>query len=168
MSEPFIGEIKLVAFGYPPKGWAFCNGQLLPINQNQALFSLLGTMYGGNGQTTFALPDLRGRVPLHVGQGLTQGEVVGEAAHTLTVNELPQHLHTVNATSGGATTEAPSVDVTLATSAGSPAYAPEQNAVAMDAGAFTNAGGNQPHENRQPYLVMFMCIALVGIFPSRN
>jgi len=168
MSEPFIGEIRLVAFGYPPKGWAFCNGQLLPINQNQALFSLLGTTYGGNGQTTFALPDLRGRVPLHVGQGLTQGEVVGEAAHTLTVNELPQHLHTVNATSGGATTEAPSVDVTLATSAGSPAYAAEQNAVAMDAGAFANAGGNQPHENRQPYLVMFMCIALVGIFPSRN
>ena len=168
MSEPFIGEIRLVAFGYPPKGWAFCNGQLLPINQNQALFSLLGTMYGGNGQTNFALPDLRGRVPLHVGQGLTQGAVVGEAAHTLTVNELPQHLHTVNATSAGATTEAPSVDVTLATSTGSPAYAPAQNAVAMDAGAFTAVGGNQPHENRQPYLVMFMCIALVGIFPSRN
>jgi microcystin-dependent protein len=168
MSEPFIGEIKLVAFGFPPKGWALCNGQLLPINQNQALFSLLGTMYGGNGTTTFALPDLRGRVPLHTGPVLTQGQVLGEASHTLTLTELPAHLHPVTATSAGATTEAPSVDVTLATSAGSPAYAPAQNLVAMDAGAFTTVGGNQPHENRQPYLVMFMCIALVGIFPSRN
>jgi microcystin-dependent protein len=168
MSDPFIGEIKLVAFGYAPKGWALCNGQLLPINQNQALFSLLGTMYGGNGQTNFALPDLRGRVPLHVGQRFSQGQVVGEPAHTLTLSELPQHLHAVSATSAGATTEAPSTSVTLATSAGSPAYAPAQNSVVMDAGAFTNTGGSQPHENRQPYLVLFMCIALVGVFPSRN
>jgi microcystin-dependent protein len=168
MSEPFMGEIKLVAFGFPPKGWALCNGQLLPINQNQALFSLLGTMYGGNGQTTFALPNLRGRVPLHSGQGLVQGQVAGEEVHTLTIGELPAHGHTVSATSSAATTEAPAQTLTFATSSGSPAYAPAQNLVAMDPGAIVPTGGSQPHENRQPYLVLYACIALVGIFPSRN
>src|ERR1043165_1589131 len=97
MSEPFLSEIKLVSFNFPPKGWALCNGQHLPINQNQPLFALLGTTYGGNGQTDFALPDLRGRVPLHIGNGHTQGEAAGEYAHTLTLSEMPQHLHLVNA-----------------------------------------------------------------------
>jgi microcystin-dependent protein len=168
VSDPFIGEIKLVAFGFPPRGWALCNGQLLPINQNQALFSLLGTMYGGNGQTNFALPDLRGRVPLHVGQGYVQGQVVGEEAHTLTTSEVPSHVHAINGTSAGATTEAPGPAVTFGTSAGSSAYAPPDNLVAMDPGTMAAAGGSQPHENRQPYLVLEMCIALVGVFPSRD
>src|SRR3954462_581001 len=97
MSQPFMGEIKIISWNFPPKGWAFCNGQFLPINQNQALFSLLGTMYGGNGQTTFALPDLRGRVPLHVGGGLTQGQSFGEQAHTVTQGEMPTHNHFVSA-----------------------------------------------------------------------
>ncbi|EWT02090.1 tail collar protein [Intrasporangium oryzae NRRL B-24470] len=168
MSEPFLGEIKLIAFGYAPKGWAVCNGQLLPINQNQALFSLLGTTYGGDGRVTFALPNLLGRVPLHIGQEISQGQSAGEASHTLTVGELPTHAHPVLATDASATTGVPDPLSMLATSVGSPAYAPAQNLVAMDAGALAPAGGSQPHENRQPYLVLLMCIALQGIFPSRN
>src|SRR3954470_9889584 len=107
MAEPFLGELKIVSFNYPPKGWAFCNGQFLPINQNQALFSLLGTMYGGNGQTTFALPDMRGRAPIHLGSGFTQGQVGGEAAHTVTLQELPQHIHFFQGTTNDANQPAP-------------------------------------------------------------
>ena len=103
MSEPFLGEIKIISWNYPPKGWAFCNGQMLPINQNQALFSLLGTMYGGNGQTTFALPDFRGRVPIHVGGGFTQGQAGGQEFHTVTAAEMPAHNHPVKATSAPGT-----------------------------------------------------------------
>jgi microcystin-dependent protein len=168
MSDPFLGEVRLMAFNFPPKGWALANGQLLPINQNQALFSILGTTYGGNGQTTFALPNLQGRVPTHTGNGLSLGQSGGEVAHTLSLQELPTHQHMVNATSAAATTGVPGSGVVLATSVGAPAYAPPSNVVAMDPGAVQTVGGSQPHENRQPYLTVSFCIALVGIFPSQN
>lgn len=166
MAEQFIGEIKIVSFNFPPKGWAFCNGQLLPINQNQALFSLLGTMYGGNGQTTFALPNLRGRVPIHVGPGLTQGQTVGAETHTLTITELPAHGHSFAALKADASQRTPAGRM--------PAYAAEEvysregNWTAMNAAAMSVAGGSQPHENRQPFLVLNFVIALQGIFPSRD
>jgi microcystin-dependent protein len=168
VSEPYLSEIRLVSFLFPPRGWALCNGQLLPINQNQALFALLGTTYGGDGRITFALPDLRGRAPVHMGDGFTLGEQGGEPTHTLTIAELPQHVHPVNATTAGATTATPSNAVMLATSNGANAYQSPQNLVAMDPTADSIIGGGQPHENRQPYLVLAFCIALVGIFPSRN
>jgi microcystin-dependent protein len=163
-----MGELKLVAFNYAPKGWALCDGQLLPINQNQALFSLFGTMYGGNGQTTFALPDLRGRVPIHVGAGFVQGQRTGEEFHTVTMQELPAHTHSVQAASGDATTPATTGSV----------FARENNAYAdpgspgslttVHPATVANVGGSQPHENRQPYLALNWCVALQGVFPSRN
>ena len=168
MSEPYLSEIRLVSFTFPPRGWALCNGQLMPINQNQALFALLGTTYGGDGRVTFALPDLRGRVPGHMGDGFTLGERGGEPTHTLTMTEMPQHFHPVNATTAGATTGTPSNAVMLGTSNGANAYQSPQNLVVMDPTANSMVGGGQPHENRQPYLVLAFCIALVGIFPSRN
>lgn len=167
MSDPFLGEIKIVPWTYAPKGWAFCNGQFLPINQNQALFSLLGTMYGGNGQTTFALPDFRGRVPLHVGAGYIQGQAGGQPTHTLTTGEMTQHVHFFNAKNASATATAPDNTVVIANSP-SPAYGAAGNLVAMNGQLVTNTGGSQPHENRQPYLVLNFMIALQGIFPSRN
>jgi microcystin-dependent protein len=171
MAEPFLGEIRMMAFNFAPKGWAQCNGQLLPINQNQALFSLLGTMYGGNGQTTFALPDLRGRTPIHVGNGWTQGQRGGEESHTLTLGEMPGHTHFVQANSGqpdnpGGNTPAPT-KVLSSTSTGQ-LYAPFANAQAMSAQMIGNTGGSQPHTNMMPSTVIGMCIALIGIFPSRN
>ena len=166
MSTPFLGEIKIIAWNYPPKGWAFCNGQQLPINQNQALFSLLGTMYGGNGQTTFGLPDFRGKVPLHVGAGFTQGQAGGQTAHTLTQNEMPQHFHFLNVSNNSASATAPD-DTVIVSAAPSNAYGAATNFVAM-APTVGNTGGSQPHENRQPYLVLNFIIALQGIFPSRN
>jgi microcystin-dependent protein len=168
LSEPYLSEIRLVSFSFPPRGWALCNGQLLPINQNQALFALLGTTYGGDGRVTFALPDLRGRAPVHMGDGFTLGERAGEPSHTLTITELPVHIHSVNATTAGATTATPSNAVMLATSNGASAYQSPQNLVPMDPTANSMVGGGQPHENQQPYLVLAFCIALVGIFPSRN
>jgi microcystin-dependent protein len=168
VSEPFLSEIRLMSFNFAPKGWALCNGQLLPINQNQALFALLGTTYGGNGQTNFALPDLRGRVPVHVGAGFSLGQRGGEEAHTLNIQELPTHLHLVQAASGQATTGTPDPSLVLSTSAGSFAYAAPQNLVPMDASSLSNVGGNQPHTNMQPYLTLNFCIALQGIFPSQN
>jgi microcystin-dependent protein len=141
-----------------------CNGQLLPINQNQALFSLLGTMYGGNGQTTFALPELRGRVPMHAGTN-TQGSRFGEEAHTLTLGELPAHNHVVKANETSATQAAPGGAV-LASSPNT--YAPSTNLTTIHPGTLGNAGGGQAHENRQPYLALNWTIALQGIFPSRN
>jgi microcystin-dependent protein len=167
MSTPFLGEIKIISWNYAPKGWAFCNGQFLPINQNQALFSLLGTMYGGNGQTTFALPDFRGRVPVHVGAGFNQGQAAGEPVHTLTQSEMPQHIHFFNSRNVVATASAPDNTVVIANSP-SNAYAPSGAAVALAANLVSNVGGSQPHENRQPYLVLNFIIALQGIFPSRN
>jgi len=169
MSDPYIGEIKLISFNFPPKGWAFCNGQLLAINQNQALFSILGTMYGGNGQTNFALPNLQGRVPIH--QGINQGsynvgQVGGETSHTLTINELPAHLHPAVAQSTPSTPGAtPLNSIWAATPSAAFASAPN---VSMNPAAVTTTGGSQPHENMPPYLVLNYVIALVGIFPSRN
>lgn len=170
MTNPFIGELKVVSFGFPPKGWAFCNGQLLPINQNQALFSLLGTTYGGDGRTTFALPDLRRRSPVHNGQrtggtSFTLGTAGGEAAHTLSVAEMPAHRHQIASYSGVATTVPPAGKL-VATSA-NPAYGTLSNAqMATDSVGAT--GGGQPHSNMPPYLVLNYIIALQGVFPSRN
>jgi microcystin-dependent protein len=162
-----------MSFSFAPKGWALCNGQLLPINQNQALFSLLGTTYGGNGQTTFALPDLRGNAPIHEGGGHTLGEKGGEQAHTLTMSELPQHIHdfsantcvqsaTANATAGSPTSNYWANSGRAAYSTGGVSLG------AMSPQAVTNVGGSQPHTNMQPYLVLNFCIALQGIFPSQN
>lgn len=166
MAEPFLSEIRVFSFVFPPKGWALCNGQLLPINQNQALFSLLGTTFGGDGRVNFALPDLQGRVPIHVGSGHTLGERGGEQAHTLSISELPSHQHAINATTSQATTGVPGSGVLLATSSGSFAYGPPQNLVAMDPSSLANVGGSQAHLNMQPFLTLSMCIALQGIFPS--
>ena len=168
MDEPFLGEIRLVPYTFAPKGWALCAGQLLPINQNQALFSLLGTNYGGNGQTNFALPNLQGRIALHRGAGFTLGQVQGEQAHTLTVAETPVHTHAVNGTTTQATSPAPGASVTLATSAGAAAYQVPEGLVAMSDSSLSPAGGSQPHNNMQPFLTMSFCIALQGIFPSQN
>jgi microcystin-dependent protein len=168
MSDPFLGEIKLMAFGFAPRGWALCNGQLLPINQNQALFSLLGTTYGGDGRVNFSLPDLRGRVPMHMGSGHPLGERAGEQAHTVTVSELPSHAHGLSATTATATTGTPGTGVMLATAIGSPAYGPPQNLVPMDPTSLASVGGSQAHQNMQPFLTVTFCIALQGIFPSHT
>jgi microcystin-dependent protein len=165
MAEPFLSEIRIMSFGYAPRGWAMCNGQLLPINQNQALFSLLGTTFGGNGQTNFALPDLRGNVPIHVGQGHTLGEKGGQQAHTLTISEMPQHLHLVNASSTAGDT--PNANNTLLANALN-LYGPPNNLTTLDPASISNVGGSQAHLNMQPFLVLNFCIALQGIFPSPN
>ena len=166
MADPYLSEIRLVSFNYPPRGWAFCNGQILAISQNQALFSLLGTTYGGNGQTTFALPDLRGRVPIHVGDGHVLGERAGEQAHTLTIGELPSHTHGVLAstlTNGGSAT--PNGNVL---GGGNNVYRSSGALTTLSPATVGAVGGSQPHLNMQPFLVMSYCIALVGIFPSNN
>jgi microcystin-dependent protein len=168
MSEPFLSEIKIVSFNFPPKGWALCNGQFLPINQNQALFALLGTTYGGNGQTTFALPNLRGRLPIHMGNGHTLGEAAGSTSVTVNIQQLPTHMHTLNATTATATTNAPSTSVVLANSSATTLYNPVTALEAMAPNAITSVGGSQPHNNMMPYLVLNFIIALQGIFPSRN
>jgi microcystin-dependent protein len=164
MSEPFLGEIKLLPINFPPKGWALCNGQFLPINQNQALFALLGTMYGGNGQTTFALPNLQGRTPIGVGSGHIQGEAAGSTAVTVNIQQLPTHTHSVRAGDSPANAASPSGNFS-AQNAG--AYAPTPNA-AMSPSTVLPTGGSQPHTNVGPYLVISFCIALIGIFPSQN
>jgi microcystin-dependent protein len=168
MAEPFLSEIRLMSFGFPPKGWALCDGQLLPINQNQALFSLLGTTYGGDGRVNFGLPDLRGRAPIHMGSGHTLGERGGEQAHTLSIAEIPTHVHTANASSTPANTNTPGIAIGLATSALSQLYGPPANLQAMAANALTNTGGSQAHLNMQPFLVLNFSIALQGIFPSQT
>jgi microcystin-dependent protein len=167
MSEPFMGEIRIMSYNFAPQGWAMCNGQFLPINQNQALFSLLGTMYGGNGQTTFALPDLRGRVPIHLGNGHTQGERAGQEAHTLSIAELPTHTHVANAVAADGTAIIP-VGNMLAKAAPANPYHGPTNLGVMNAAVVGSVGGSQAHENRQPFTVLSFCIALQGIFPSRN
>ena len=168
MSQPFIGEVKVVSFNFPPRGWAFCNGQLLPINQNQALFSILGTTYGGDGRVNFALPNLQGRMPLHVGAGITLGTAAGEASHTLTVNEMPAHNHPAMAQSAVAPTPGGgSPNNTVWATAPSPVFGTSPN-VGMNAAAVSNAGNGQPHENQAPYLTLNFIVALQGIFPSRN
>jgi microcystin-dependent protein len=166
MAEPFLSEIRLMSFGYAPKGWAMCNGQLLPINQNQALFSLLGTTFGGDGRVNFALPDLRSRVPIHVGSGHTLGERGGEQAHTLSISEMPTHTHTLNGTNSDGT-EAIPVGNLLARSA-TQLYAAPSNLAAMNAASIGSVGGSQAHLNMQPFLTLTFSIALQGIFPSAN
>jgi len=166
MAEPFLSEVRIFSFGYAPQGWALCNGQLLPINQNQALFALLGTTYGGNGQTNFALPDLRGRVPMHVGGGLVLGQKAGEEAHTLTATEMPAHTHQANASANGPTVTPPSGNFWASNTGFSP-YGSAAD-TAMSPQAIGNTGGSQAHENRSPYLTLNFCIALQGIFPSPN
>jgi microcystin-dependent protein len=168
MAEPFLSEIRIMSFVFAPKGWALCNGQFLPINQNQALFSLLGTTFGGDGRVNFALPDLRSRVPIHVGSGHTLGEKGGEQAHTLTNAELPVHTHPANATTAVATTSTAGAGVILAQSTASNLYGAAANFSAMSPSALTNVGGSQAHLNMQPFLTLSFCIALQGIFPSPN
>ena len=177
MSEPFLGQIEAFAFNFPPKGWAFCAGQILPINQNQALFSLLGTTFGGNGMTTFALPDLRGRIANGSGQGpglqpYNLGQAGGEEAHTLTAAETPSHSHSVSAVNNGTAggTNVPGAGVTLgsgyaASGAAVNIYSTDAPTVAMTP---VSPAGGQPHENRMPFLALNYCIALQGVFPSRN
>lgn len=163
MAEPFLGELRLMSFNFPPKGWALCGGQLMPINQNQPLFSLLGTMYGGDGRTTFALPDLRGRVPMHVGPGFTQGQVMGEEFHTLQSTEMPAHNHFVNASQSNG--DRADIGILAGLSDG---YRGFDSVTTLNPATITPVGGGQAHENRQPFLVLSWCIALQGIFPSRN
>lgn len=167
MSDPYLGEIRVASFNFPPRGWAFCNGQQLPINQNQALFSILGTQYGGNGVTTFALPNLQGRMPIGQSAGYVVGNSGGEAAHTLTSAEMPTHQHVPQArtepSSPGGTS--PTNGVWAPTGRTSFAAAPDTT---LNELAVTTSGGSQPHENRAPFLALNFVIALVGIFPSRN
>ena len=167
MAEPFLSEIRLMSFVFAPKGWALCNGQLLPINQNQGLFSLLGTTFGGDGRVNFALPDLRGRIPIHVGSGHTLGERGGEQAHTLSIAEIPTHTHVANASGNNGTTDTPASGVLLGGASLDLYHAPT-NLVAMNAGIIANVGGSQAHLNMQPFLTLNFCIALQGIFPSPN
>ena len=165
MSEPFLSEIKLVSFNFPPKGWALCNGQFLPINQNQALFALLGTTYGGNGQTTFALPNLRGRVPIHFGSGHDLGEAAGSTSVTTNQSTMAQHLHFLQ----GSTTngDVPNANNTVLAGALN-VYGPASNLTTLEPLSVSNVGGSQPHTNMMPYLVLNFIIALQGIFPSQN
>jgi microcystin-dependent protein len=164
MGTPFLGELRLAAFANAPNGWAHCNGQLLPINQNQALFSLLGTMYGGDGQTTFALPNLRGRVPIHHGS-INQGTVGGQEAHTLAQNEMPAHLHFLSARTVNADTDIATGNMLGSFNNG---YRAVSNLTTLIPSTIANVGGSQPHENRQPFLTLTWMIALQGVFPSRN
>ena len=165
MSEPFLSEIKIMSFGFAPKGWAQCNGQLLPINQNQPLFSLLGTTYGGDGRTTFALPNLQARIPIHQGGNHLLGEAGGEQAHTLTTGETPVHTHTAYGTTSDGDAPIPAGNFLAAADN---FYAPLANAVALPPSTISSTGGSGAHDNMQPYLVLNFCIALVGIYPSQN
>jgi microcystin-dependent protein len=173
VAEAYLGEIRMFAFGFAPRGWALCNGQLMAIAQNQAVFALLGTIYGGNGVQTFALPDMRSRAPVHLGQGpglsfRVQGEIGGEENHTLTISEMPQHLHLLQV-AGTPTTGTPGAGVILATPTSSKLYRGSGSAsVHPNPASIAPAGGNQPHPNLQPYTVVSFAICLQGIFPSRN
>ncbi|OJV14651.1 MAG: phage tail protein [Dyadobacter sp. 50-39] len=172
MAEPFLSEIRLASFNFAPKGWALANGQFLPINQNQALFALLGTTFGGNGQTTFALPDFRGKVPLHVGNGFNLGQAGGEVAHTLNINEMPQHTHVLQAIDNGSANSNVTDPTGNSFSNSQPSNlysnAINNNLLSLRPGTVTSVGGSQPHNNMQPYLVINFIIALQGIFPSQN
>jgi microcystin-dependent protein len=160
-----MGEIRIMAFNFPPKGWAMCNGQLLPINQNQALFSLLGTNYGGDGATTFALPNLKGQVPIHTGDGHSLAERGGQAAHTMTTSEMPTHVHTMQASGTDGNTSVHTGHVLAAT----PSHIWDTGTlVPLHPTSVSNVGGSQAHENRMPFLTLNFCIALAGVFPSRN
>lgn len=165
MGTPYVGEIRTFGFGFAPRGWALCNGQLLPINQNQALFSLLGTMYGGDGIRTFQLPNLQASMPIHTGNGFAQGSIGGQSTHTLIATEMPAHSHTAQGVTTQASLES-ATGATWAMSSHNP-YATTPN-TSLAPGALGTAGGSQPHDNMPPYLTLNFCIALQGIFPSRN
>jgi len=166
MSEPFLSEIKIFSFNFPPKGWALCNGQLLPINQNQALFALLGTTYGGNGQTNFALPNLRGRVPIHMGNGHTLGEAAGSTSVTVNIQQLPTHQHLLMAANADANRTTSPTNNYLGPV--NNLYSAPQQLVTINPATVSSIGGSQPHNNMMPSLVLNFCIALQGIFPSQN
>ena len=166
MAEPFLAEIRMMSFGFAPKGWALCNGQLLPISQNQALFSLLGTTYGGDGRVTFALPNLQGRAPIHMGSGHTLGESGGEASHTLSISEIPQHTHVAMASSSATGGNANPTNRFLG--GGNNVYHSPTNLTTVTPATVANTGGSQAHLNLQPLLVLNLSIALTGIFPSQN
>ncbi len=170
MSQPFLGQLSLFPFPFPPRGWALCQGQLLPIQQYQALFSLLGTVYGGDGRTTFGLPDLRGRAAVSVGNGIVLGQKAGTEQVTLIPQQVPAHIHTINATANGVNSPSPSNTLLGQTGTGVNVY--KQNTTNLDsplnAATIKPYGGSLPHENRSPYLVLNWCIALIGIFPSRT
>lgn len=172
MSEPFLAEMRIVGFNFAPRGWALCDGQILPISQNQSLYSLLGTTYGGDGRTSFALPDLRGRTPIHVGSsgGGTHllGQKSGEETHTLSTAEMPTHTHEIKANSMDA--DQANAQSNMLSKSFQPSYASynPDKLVSMNNGAITNIGGGQAHDNMQPYLVLNFAIALQGLFPSRN
>jgi microcystin-dependent protein len=167
MSTPFMGEVKMISWNFAPKGWAFCSGQFLPINQNQALFAILGTTYGGNGQTTFALPDMRGRVPVHVGPNSTLGQAAGQYAHTVTISELPAHNHPLMGSTNVNDFVAPSTTTMSGVGAVS-IYAPAASLTTLLPATISNVGGSQPHQNTQPFLAINYIIALQGVFPSQN
>lgn len=171
MADPFVAEVRIFPFNFAPKGWAWCDGQLLPLSQNTALFSLLGTTYGGNGQSNFALPDLQGRAPLHPGQGqglspYSLGQTGGAETVSLLESEIPSHNHTLRAVSQYADVTTPSPTVALGEAASGAAYADSANST-LDGSALAPAGGDQPHNNLMPYLTFYFCIALQGVFPPR-
>jgi microcystin-dependent protein len=166
MADPFLSEIRIMSFGFPPKGWALCDGQLLPINQNQALFSLLGTTYGGDGRVNFGLPNLDGRVPMHMGNGHTLGERGGEQGHTLSISEIPTHVHSLKAADNPAGVNAATNTTFLGQQANT--YGPATNLTPMSPNEIVSVGGSQAHLNMQPFLVLNFSIALQGIFPSQN
>jgi microcystin-dependent protein len=165
MSSPYLAEIRIFAFGFSPKGWAMCNGQTLPINQNAALFALLGTTYGGNGTTTFQLPNLQGATPVSTGPSNVLGQTGGEANHTLTIGEMPSHTHVPEGSSAAASVGSPAGALWAQETTNS--YSPSSSGSMLPA-AIGSVGGSQPHNNMQPYLVLNFCIALQGIFPTRS
>lgn len=165
MTTPYLSEIKIMSFGFAPKGWALCNGQLLPINQNQALFSLLGTTYGGDGRVNFGLPDLQSRTPMHMGSGHTLGERGGEQAHTLSISEIPTHAHTANGVDVNGDNP---IAAGNSFAKASNLYGPANNLTSLTPATVGNVGGSQAHLNMQPFLTLNFCIALQGIFPSQN
>lgn len=167
MAEPFLGEIRLFSFVFAPKGWALCNGQLLPINQNQALFALMGTTYGGDGRVNFALPNLRGRAPLHFGEGITQGQAGGAGSVTLNATQIPQHTHGFNASASPGQQVFPAGNILAQNSRGTAGFRSGPGAT-MNAGMIASNTGGQAHGNMQPYLVLSFCVALQGIFPSQS
>ena len=169
MAEPFLAETRIMSFNFAPKGWAMCNGQLLPINQNQALFSLLGTNFGGDGRVNFGLPDFRGRTPIHFGNGHTLGEKAGVESHTLSITELPLHNHVLNNSTAVVSTNIPASGGSLGNSAPNLLYnSSNNNMTAMSTNSLASTGGSQAHTNMQPFLVLNFCVALQGIFPSQN
>jgi microcystin-dependent protein len=173
MADPFVAEIRIFPFNFAPKGWAWCDGQLLPLSQNTALFSLLGTTYGGNGKSNFALPDLQGRTPMHPGQGPglslhDLGETGGSETVTLLESEIPSHVHVVNASQADGGVRQPQGQYPATGIGGIKMYAPPGAIVPLAPATLPPAGGDQPHNNMQPYLTFYFCIALQGVFPPRT